>query len=127
MQDAFERWMENPVGMNPLTIKPWHNPQIHWSERIKWLNTDRMREKFQAQPQFEQFVALHLQQLQFLMAPPPMEGGPGPGPGGPGPGAPKETPPVGSGQAMSRSNANSTSTETVPRGNREDNQEQGPV
>jgi len=119
MQDAFEKWMDAPAGPHPLIVKPWHNPQIHWGERIKWLNTDRMRERFKAQPQFEGIVAMHLEQLKILMAP-PMPEDPEQGTAGP-------KGPVGAGQAMARSNANSTSTNIVPRGNKESNQGRGPA
>ncbi len=113
LQDAFERWVEAPQGPPPLNVKPWYDVQIHITERIKWLNTDKMRDIISRNPMFEQIVTLHLQQLQMLMAPPPMVGPDGkplapPGPGG----AP------GGGQAMSASNANAASTKTVPSGSK---------
>lgn len=93
VQDAFERWVENPMGMTPLVVKPWFDPKIHWQERIKWLNSDRMRDLIQRFPAAEQMINIHLQQLQMMMAPPPQidpkTGQPlpqqaPPGPGGPG-------------------------------------------
>ncbi len=96
LQDAFETWAQQPQGMSPLQIKPWFNLQIHMSECIKWLNTDRMRDLLKREPMLEPVVTLHLQQLQMALMPPPMPGGPG-GPPPPG-GAP------GGGQAMSNSN-----------------------
>src|SRR3990167_6538940 len=114
MQDAFEQWAMSPVGPAPLVVKPWHNPQIHFSERVKWLNSDRMREMLMENPALEQLVTMHLQQLQFLMAPPvqidpktgqPMQQGPEAGPS------------QGGGRAMRNSNAESGATKGVPRGN----------
>ncbi len=73
IQDAFERWVLNPNGQpSPLQIKPWYDPQIHHQERIKWLNTDHMRELMadpQKGPLIEQAVSSHLQQLQALLTP----------------------------------------------------------
>lgn len=113
IQDTFERWVENPIGPSPLVVKPWFDPQIHWVERIKWLNTDRIRELMQQRPEVEEVVTFHLQELQMAMA--PMLGAAGeplPGPEGPqGPSAP------GGGQAMRNSNKESGATDTLPRGN----------
>lgn len=110
LQDAFERWTEQPQGPSPLVIKPWFDLQIHWVERIKWLNTDKMREIIASNPGFEQIIIQHLQAMQMALAPPPQVGpdgkplpeAPQGGPGGPptGPNAP------GGGQAMSQSNKN---------------------
>jgi hypothetical protein len=118
IQDAFERWVENPVGPMPLVVKPWHNPLIHYGERIKWLNTDEMKELLARVP-------LHLQELQMAAAPPttvdPTTGevipaGPAVGPGGPAPGGappPGPNPPKnkgrGGGRAMQNSNTNAGS------------------
>jgi hypothetical protein len=44
-------------------IKPWFDPQIHYSEHVKWLNTDRMREVLAKNPALEPIVAQNLQQL----------------------------------------------------------------
>src|SRR5258708_239136 len=96
LQDAFETWAQQPQGMSPLQIKPWFNLQIHMSECIKWLNTDRVRDLLKREPMLEPVGTLHLQQLQMARMPQPMPGGPG-GPPPPG-GAP------GGGQAMSNSN-----------------------
>jgi hypothetical protein len=67
IQDAFEKWAQNPQGPPPLVVKPWHDVQIHWSERIKWLNTDKMREMMVADPMIEQVINMHLAELQFNM------------------------------------------------------------
>lgn len=118
MQDAFERWAENPMGPPPLAVKPWHNPMIHYGERIKWLNTDEMKELLLRVPQLEPLITLHLQELQMMAAPPPQvdaNGNPiqGAAPGGPGappPGGP--TPPKpgrGGGRAMQNANTNAGS------------------
>ena len=42
-----------PVGPMPLVVKPWYDPRIHYAERIKWLNTDKMREMLAQNPQLE--------------------------------------------------------------------------
>ena len=129
MQDAFEMWAQQPVGQSPLVVKPWHDPMIHWSERIKWLNTDRMRELMASNVEIEKLITLHLGQLQMLIAPPvqidPKTGEPIEQPAG----QPGQAPPggVGGGRAMGNSNANSTSTKIVPSGNRQSNQQQGPA
>jgi hypothetical protein len=93
MQDAFEKWAPTMQGPSPLTVKPWFDLQIHKNERIKWLNTDRMRELIQKEPNLEPLLEAHLQQLQIGLQPP---GSFGPGdPGHPGgPGGPPVTPPV---------------------------------
>lgn len=117
IQDAFERWVEAPEGEPPLVVKPWHNPQIHWQERIKWLNGDKMREILARVPQIEPLIALHLQELQMMMAPPPLEGEEG-----------EESKPQGGSRSMANSNANSGSpTSGQPKGNGEGSaQNQGP-
>lgn len=111
IQDAFERWVENPVGMPPLVVKPWHDPQIHFGERIKWLNSDHMRELLAARPEIEPVIALHLQELQMLMMPPVPVGPDGQ------PIEDPNAPPVGgsgAGRAMSNSNNNSSSPASNP-------------
>lgn len=70
MQDAFEKWANSPSGPPPLVIKPWMDPHIHWVERVKWLNNDKMRELMQENPPMEVFITQHLQNLQILMTPP---------------------------------------------------------
>jgi hypothetical protein len=122
IQDQFEKWAQNPVGPSPLQIKPWYNVEIHLNERIKWLNTDRMRQILAANPALEMIVTQHLQQLQMLLAPPPMPG-PG-GPGGPTPGAPGApghpepgSKPGGGGMAMKNSNSHSAAPGSMPHGN----------
>jgi hypothetical protein len=120
LQDAFERWIEQPQGPSPLVIKPWFDPHIHWVERIKWLNTDKMREIIAANPAVEQIITLHLQTLQFLMNPPvqlgpdgkPIQQGPAGGPGGP----PSGSNAPGGGQAATNSNKLSGAPSTVPHG-----------
>lgn len=109
-QDTFERWTENPQGPPPLVYKPWFNPQIHWQELVKWLNTDKMREILITNPALEPIVTVYLQELQMLMAPPPIDpktGQPLPqGQGQPGVGGP---PPQGGALAAKNSNQNSGS------------------
>lgn len=104
IQDAFEKWSKQPEGPSPLIVKPWFDLQIHFNERIKWLNNDRMRDLMAGNPMMEQVIIQHLTELQMLMMPPPLpEGPPGNGAGG--------------GQAMQNSNSLSGSTGAVPRGN----------
>ncbi|MCA1839686.1 MAG: hypothetical protein LC723_05060 [Actinobacteria bacterium] len=133
MQDAFEEWMETvdpalaqqldpltgmpavPPG-SPLQWKPWHNAQIHWSERVKWLNTDKMREALAANPVLEAAVMQNLAQLQMALMPGIV----------PGAGA-DQAATGGGGMALGNSNANSTSTAIVPSGQSQGNQGQGPA
>lgn len=112
IQDAFERWAANPVGPMPLVVKPWHDPRIHYAERIKWLNTDKMRELMAQNPMLEPLISDHIMELQMLQAPPvdPKTGQPilpGPTP----PGTPT---PQGSGMAMANSNQESGGTSAGP-------------
>lgn len=120
VQDAFEKWVDQPQGPSPLVIKPWFDPQVHYIERIKWLNSDKMREMLAKDPQIEMIVTQHLQLLQIMLQPtlpgaPPIPGTPPP-PGGHGgapapptgpPGAPAGNHAPGGGQAMTQSNKNS--------------------
>lgn len=108
IQDEFERWAEQPQGSSPLVIKPWFDVLIHYTERVKWLNMDRMREMMKKNPALEQILSAHLQQLQLIMAPPAMPEEDGPKQGGNAPGG---------GQAMSNSNKLSGATSSVPKGN----------
>lgn len=104
IQDAFERWAVNPMGEMPLVYKPWYNPHIHWSERIKWMNGDKMRELLGQNPLLEQYISMHLQELQFwMMQTDPATGAPIPqlGPDG------QPMAPQGSGMAMQNSNTES--------------------
>ena len=112
LQDEFERWAEQPKGPSPLVIKPWFDPHIHWVERIKWLNTDRMRELIASNPQVEMIVNLHLQQLQMLLIPP----APAVGPDGK-PAAPSGANAPGAGQALRGSNRESAGLDTLPMSN----------
>ena len=115
MQDAFEKWVEQPIGPPPLVIKPWFDPHVHWIEHVKWLNSDKMRELLAKRPELEPIIVMNLQQLQMLINPPVQLGPDGQpvAPGGPptGPNAPT------GGQAMTNSNKNSGSTQSVPKGN----------
>lgn len=120
IQDEFEEWAQNPVGPHPLQMKPWFDAQVHWTERIKWLNTDRMNELMDANPAVEQVVYQHLADLQMILMPSPADAGPA-GPGGP---PQKKTP---GGQGMSNSNAIAGGTSPVPAGNGTGAQQQGPV
>lgn len=131
MQDAFERWAQQPQGPSPLTIKPWFDLQIHLNERVKWLNTDRMREILVETPALEPIITAHLQMLQMGLMPMGVPVAPGPGghmgspeqvgqPGNQPPGA------AGGGQAMTNSNKES-SGDIVPRGQKQGPPNQGPV
>ncbi len=97
------------------------NDQIHFSENRKWANTDRMQELMASNPIIEQLVMQHLgeHQMGIAMLMAAQAGGPGaPGaPGGQG----------GGGRAMANSNQESGATDTLPRGNSEGNQGQGPA
>jgi len=113
MEDAFERWSEQPQGPQPLVIKPWMDPQVHWAQHVKWLNTDKMRELLAKTPALEGIIIPYLQQLQFLMAPPVQIGPDGkplpqPGPGAPG-GSQGSVKPQGGALAARNSNQNSGS------------------
>ena len=108
IQDAFEKWVKNPQGLPPLVVKPWHDVTIHWVERIKWLNTDKMRELMATDPMIEQMVTQHLGELQFNMMA-TMQQQPG------APGDPNSA--AGGAQAMANSNQESGATDTVPSGN----------
>lgn len=121
IQDSFERWIEMPEGPSPLIVKPWFDPQIHWTERIKWLNTDRMRELIQTRPEIEPIIVLHLQQLQVMMMPVPVPAGPNGEPPNQGKNAP------GGGQAMTQSNRESGATDTLPKGNKPTGPNVGPA
>ena len=96
MQDQFEEWAISKVGPIPLAIKPWHDAKIHWNERIKWLNTDRVSSLLLNDPMLEQIVTMHLQELQLILI--PAAGMPGTETGAP---SPNGGPP--GGQAMSNS------------------------
>lgn len=69
IQDKFEQWAVTLEGPPPLVVKPWHDARIHWNERIKWLNTDRVQELIDANPMLEQLIIQHLTELQMIMAP----------------------------------------------------------
>lgn len=126
LQDAFEMWVMQPMEPSPLVVKPWFDPQVHWVERIKWLNTDKMREIMAQNPAIEPIVTAHLSMLQMLMAPPVQldaNGKPIETPGGPptGQNAP------GGGQAATNSNKNSGSpNSSQPKGTKQFGPNQGP-
>lgn len=103
IQDAFERWIEAPQGPSPLVIKPWFDIQIHYNERVKWLNTDKMRELMASNPAIEEVATAHLSMLQLLLLPPvlPEESGK--------PGENGKPKPQGGGMAARNSNQNSGS------------------
>lgn len=110
LQDAFERWVEQPIGPSPLVVKPWFDAQIHWIERVKWLNTDKMREILAVHPEVEQIILLHLEELQMAIMPslgmgqtPDQQGNTG-------------DHAAGGGQAATNSNKQSGSTKSVPHG-----------
>lgn len=110
MQDEFEQWAEAPMGPAPLVVKPWHDPQIHLSERIKWINTDSVQELMKIEPLIEEIITVHLQELQMTVADMQAQqaaaeaaasgGGP------PGDGPPKKDPEGGVGAGRSMRNAN---------------------
>lgn len=112
IQDQFEKWVEMPQGPSPLVVKPWFDVMIHWNERIKWMNTDKMRGLLTQNPMLEGIITMHLQQLQMMMAPPPQVG-----PDGKPIQQDQQKGAAGGGQAMSNSNNHSTATSTVPSGN----------
>jgi hypothetical protein len=112
MQDAFEQWISSAQGLPPLVIKPWYDIQVHWVERIKWLNTDKMREILAANPQIEPIIVAHLGEMQMALMPPAPQVGPDGKPLKQGANAP------GGGQAMTGSNRESAAIDTLPSGNR---------
>lgn len=118
LQDEFEEWAKNPtMGLNPLTMKPWYDAQVHWTERIKWLNTDRMVELLATDPALEQVIYQHLAELQMILTPPVQPGG------APDENGPPSTP---AGEATNNSNK-AGSTKPMPRGNGQGQQNAGPV
>lgn len=116
IQDAFEKWAENPVGPSPLVVKPWFDVTIHWVERIKWLNGDKMRELLLLDPMFEVIITQHLAELQMVLATSvPESGAPSAAPGG-------------GGAAMNNSNSNSGSPKNnEPKGNKQSGPNVGPA
>jgi hypothetical protein len=107
IQDAFEKWAEAPMGLSPLVVKPWFDPQVHWTERIKWLNGDKMRELLAMNPGLEPIIIQHLSELQMILsalAQPTQDPNAPPGQGG-------QQKTGGGGQAMTNSNTNSGSTQ----------------
>lgn len=134
IQDAFEKWTEQPNGPPPLVVKPWFDPHVHWIEHVKWLNTDKMREILTIHPEFEPIVEMNLQQLQMLMAPPVQmgpDGKPVQPPGGappgwqPGTGGPPK--PQGGAMAHHNSNKNTGSPHAMPKGNAQHGPNVGPA
>lgn len=118
IQDKFEQWAVSREGEPPLVIKPWHDARVHWNERIKWLNTDRMALLLAQDPMLEQLVIMHLAELQGVLAmvvDPMAAAQAGPGGGSPG------------GQALSNSRQQSNGTSAVPKGNGQGAQNQGPA
>jgi hypothetical protein len=111
IQDAFEKWAEQPTGPSPLVVKPWFDPHIHWIEHVKWLNTDKMRELLASNPMLEQVIDMNLQQLQMAINPPQ--------PIGPDGQPIQQAPPQGGALAMKNSNQNSGSTKSIPKGNQQ--------
>jgi hypothetical protein len=99
---------QNPVP-TPLSRKPYHRDEIHWTEHVKWANSDTAQALFQQGPVIEQLFLLHLTEHQQAMAPPPA---PPPAQGG--------------ALAMRNSNRESGATDTVPGGAEEGSQNQGP-
>lgn len=96
--------------MTPLQVKPYHLPQVHLSEHMRWALTDRMQSLFQTSPVLEQYVIWHIEATQQLVA---AASAPAPGPnpnGGP----------------MERSTRESGNPDDVPSGTGEGWQNQGP-
>ena len=133
IQDAFERWIVVPNGPSPLVIKPWFDASIHWNERVKWLNNDKMRELMKAQPEIEMMITEHLSNLQMILSAEAMAAAAPVGPSGPPPGQPNQPPTHnkpsvnhagqpnkgkggGAGAAMSNSNRNSAALNSLPAG-----------
>ena len=126
MQDDFEQWVENPVGPHPLILKPWHNPMVHKAERMKWLNTDTMRQLLKRIPQIEPIIIQHLMEIDMVGA---QQLPPGGVPESPMPPLPGQGPildaqmvmnnqqQAGAGRAMANANANAgapTGTQNAP-------------
>lgn len=112
LQDAFEQWVAQPQGPPPLVLKPWYDVQVHWTERIKWLNTDKMRELLAANPQVEPIITQHLTEMQMVLMPPTSQVDKDGKPIPQGANAP------GGGQAATNSNRESGAIDTLPSGNR---------
>ena len=115
IQDTFEKWAENPVGPPPLSFKPWFDAQVHMTEHIKWLNTDKMRELLSTNPQLEMIIVQYLQTLQMALMPVAS--------------VDQNGQPIGGG-AMALSNSNSESgspTSSQPKGNKEVGPTVGPT
>ena len=96
------------MGPHPLMIKPWHDLFIHYNERIKWLNTDRMRGLLRTNPLAEQLIIAHLQEMKMMLMPPMPVEGEQPQEGG-----------VGAGRSMQNSNFNAGSPTMSPAPNSE--------
>jgi hypothetical protein len=91
--------------MTPFQLKPYHKPDVHYAEHVKWANSDTATELFQQYPILEQFFLQHLTETQMAMqaemaamaaAQAPQQGG-----------------------AMERSNGESGNPRDVPRGNKD--------
>jgi len=92
------------MGPPPLVVKPWFDPMVHWTERVNWLNSDKMRELLAINPMLEPIIIQHLTELQMVLAPPVDPNDPNAQNGG-------QQKTGGGGQAMSNSNTNSGSTQ----------------
>lgn len=112
-QDAFERWVTElaqtgtPQTPNPLRVRGWHEPMIHYRENRKWMNSDRFRDILEnLDPQMSELVAAvaegHLQEHLFVLQPAAGSGVEGDAEGG--------------GQALSSSNSESANPLDVPSG-----------
>lgn len=90
--------------MTPFVMKPYHKPDVHYAEHVKWANADTANELFTQYPILEQYFLQHLEETQMAMQAEmmAMQGGP-PQQGGP----------------MERSNAESGNPRDVPRGNKD--------
>jgi hypothetical protein len=56
------------LANTPLKWYPWYNPVIHRQEFLKWANGDTIRELMATHPQVEQFLTLHLQEIEANLA-----------------------------------------------------------
>lgn len=127
-QDEFEKWVRDGMQTDPpMRTELWHEPLVHYREHRKWANSDRFREMItRIHPQMaemvRQIVGQHLlehQSIAIQQAQLSQMGLSG--------GLAGVSEPQGGGRAMRNSNQESGATDTVPRGNRENTQQMGPV
>lgn len=56
------------LAHTPLKWKPWYDPTIHKMEFLKWVNSDRMRDALKQTPWAEQFLEVHLMEMDQALA-----------------------------------------------------------